>query len=827
MKKNRKHLLAYALLGMLTLSACDYRNTGKSDSPASSESTSETTSEKKENRNLTVSDLLASLKQMATEGIFDVEYYRDGMPYVDTLNTKDGYFWAEYQSYGYGNFPNFPGRKDAFFSFGYEKGELTDVNRLVNADRNTYYETMEKQPSLADINVFAVLNGEELGYLDEKYFTQTGVNEVTVKDNNDFAIYMSILLNYTTTTAIDSKICNTTFTKDSYGYIHFAITTNSDDDVYNRDDYKGVIRDIGTAENSEIANAVKSYTFPTQQISEKAQETLSSTAQEMDYTFYQTEIGSDGVGKTTTIANMKMYYDYEKAFYCTYSSDTVTDAQLYLRYVDTTNYTLTTKALDARTGLATDSFIRTIDDYTYTKLKLYTPGGRLDTSCFYGTGNNEYTYYGGNDAWSLYYMTSEALYLLAYGSTTIKAYTNSDGSLDKMTATCSGFEDSDTGNALVYTLEFRFKDLENGVFPEPEGKKDTEETLAFKKKYIDGKLDGTANVMIEAGNDKTASRVDYIEADDILFIRKYGYDGSYDDGYIHNPEKDTYSGYKYDESQGGLIPFTLKKENDSTFTVESVGYLKAGTIASEFRPFCFASSLIQSTGKENEYKIVLEELVNLKNVLLLDNTMQNIIDMESTSSLLYLEDLIIKTDGEYITSTSYEVAYNLQDEEGNRIPGTTYEQEYTYNVSQNSAVVEAVKSITAKTPLKSWAEESSDIWQTLVSTFGADEAANIPYLFHEQIAGEWKIIQSGNMTRLYVTQGEEFFDDEFNDDYGALLVENGWTRLEDYVEHQSSGEIVTHQYYQDAAGTVITFSDSRGFSPFFDIYAPGTWVKQS
>lgn len=827
MKKNTQKLFVCALLGLFTLTACDSRgesssspDESSSESEYSSQSQSDSSSEEEAiDQELTVAELLTTLKQLATEGVYDVEYKRDDIVYVDTLNTKEGYYWTDYPGYGYGHLPNFPGGKDAFFYWQYEDGELVNVNREVMRDSGTGA-TLPTQPTMADVNVFAAIQSE---YLKEEYFTQTSSTKITVSNQNYFAIYMSILLNYTTTTSIDSKICNTTFTKDQHGYIHFAITTNTMFDIYVRDEYKGVIKNIGTAKNDEIANAVKSYTFPTEQLSAAAQKTLSSTAQEMDFTLYQTEIDSNGVGNTTTIANMKSRYDFDKAFYCTYTTEEITNGQVYLKFVDKSSYTLTTKALDARTGLATDSFIRSVGDYDYATLKLFTPAGCLDTSCFYGS-NNEYKYYGGNDSYSLYFMTSECLYLLPYGETTITVKTDNNGNLEKMTAVCSGFTASDTGNSLVYTVEFTFKDLADDAFPEPEGKKDTAETLAFKQKYIDGKLDGTGNVKIESGSDKTADRADYIEADNILFVHKYGYDGNYDDGYTLNPAKDTYSGYKYVEDEGGLIPFELAKNDDGTFSVTSVGYFKEGTLASNFKPFSFASSLIQSTDEANEYKIVLNELVNLGNILLFDNNMQYVTNMESTTSLIYLEDLYIETDAEHINSVSYEIAYNLKDEDGNRYPGTTYETKYTYDVSQDANVVAAVSSIEAKQPLKTWQEESSEVWQGLVSLLGAEEATNIPYLFDEQISGEWHWTSLGSLNRMSVTNEEEFFDDDFYANYGALLAKNGWTRLDDYVERQSSGEIVTHQYYQDEAGTVITFSDSRGWAPFFDVYAPGTWT---
>lgn len=824
MKRKSQKILVCSLLSLFSLAACTTSLPSSSSSESSSQQDSSQSSSQEEviEQTLTVTELLTTLKKLATEGVYDVEYTRNKTTYVDTLNTAGGYYWTEYPGYGYGYLPNFPGRKDAFFSWQYADGEITSVNREVKTDSSTYA-ALSEQPTMDDLNVFAALNSDSLGYLDEEYFTQTSSTKVTVADNNYFAIYMSILLNYSTSSSLDSLICNTTFTKDQQGYIHFAITTGSNHDIYNRQEYTGVIKNIGTAKNDDIAAAVKAYAFPTGQISTAAQKTLSLTAQEMDYTLYQTEIdAATGEGTTTTIANMRARYDFNKAFYCTYSTSTIQDAQVYLKFVDTKSYTLTTKALDAKTGLATDSFVRSIGDYTYTTLKLFTPAGCLDTSCFYGSGN-EYKYYGGNDAISLYFLTSECLSYLIYGTTTITAKTDSDGNIEKMTAVSSGFQDSETGNALVYTVDFTFKELESNAFPEPEGKKDTAETLAFKEKYIDGKLDGTGNVKIEAGSDKTADKAEYIEADGILYIHRYGYDGSYDEGYTLNPAKDTYTGYKYDEEAKGLTPFTLTKNDDGTFSVASVGYLKNGTIASNFKPFSFASSLIQSTSNENEYKIVLNELVNLGNALLFDNNMQYVVNMESTSSLIYLEDMSIKTDGEYITSASYEIAYNITDDDGKKYPGTVYEQKYTYNVSQDANVVAAVASIKAKDPLKSWQEESSDIWQGLVSLLGAEEAANIPYLFHEQISGEWKFISSGTLNRLYVTQDEEFYDDDFYTEYGSLLVEKGWTKLEDYTEHQTSGEIVTHHYYQDEAGTVITFSDSRGWAPFFDIYPSGTW----
>lgn len=821
MKKFKKSLILSALLASFLMASCDGGNSSSSSESSSSSQISSSEETRKEfnldpsnPQSLTVSELVTTLKTLATNGNFDVIYNKKGYGgYTDTLNVKDGYYYTEYPTYGYGYFPKYAGRDDALFSFTYEDGTLADLNREVYTDTDGV--TQDTQPTLQDLNIFHLFDSEDYDYLKEENFVQESSTSVSISDSL-FAIYMSVLINFSDTSSSSSNVLSkVVFQKGADGKLYFKILAGKNQILLNSKYYKGAIYNIGTAKNEEVHKVMQEYEFPSQSITESAKTILDSTKMEMDYTIYQSIAYHDGKTETTELAKTKNRYDYSKAFYCTYSSSTLTDYEVYYRNVNPRTHTLYTKAIDAKSGDIMDYTVQTVGDYTYDTLTLYTPAGCLETNAFFGS-NNVLNYYGGNTSMTLYFLTSCALIYIPYSPyVSLSAELNDDGSLKDLIGTASGLTSTD-GDVYTFTIIFTFKELANDAFPEPEGKKDTADTLAFKSKFIDGKLDGTANVKIETGSDKQGYREEYIEADGTLFIHTFGYDGDDVKGFTRNESYDTYTGYKYDETNNGLIPFTLTKNDDGTFSVKSTGYLKEGTLKDNFAPFAFASALVENGTKDNQYRINLAPLSNLKNALLFDTNMQTFNDSES----MYNGYLDLTTDGNHITSAEYTGHYIFSTEESPATITTKYT--YTYDVTQDSNVVSAIKDIEAKENPTTWKDES-EVWSSLLSYLGQSDAENLPYIYRSDLAGEWRWIDTFygydlGFARVYIYGGTDVPVKSFYTDFAAKLEESGsgWTRLADKTQ-QAGTAVITIQSYQSASGTRIEFSQDYT-SIFFDIY---------
>lgn len=819
MKKINKSVILCVIISCFSLASCTTNNNSSAEESYSSDSINDLPTptpvnlDTKDFVDLSVNELVSTLKTLAENGIYNITYRKINGTYVDTLNISDGYYYTEYPAYGYGFFPKFPGRKDALFSFiyTYDEATVTDIERTVYT--TTEGVTVSTQPTLQDLNIFNLFDGEDYGYLKEEKFVQDSSTSVSITDSF-FALYMGVLLNYSETNSTTSSLVKTTFQKDRDGNIHFSLSVGEGYLLPNSRYYKGAISDIGTAKNEVIHNAMTNYAFPTQTITDSAKATLDSMKKEMDYTLYQTINYTDGKSETTFLADVRHRYDSSKAFYCSYSSSTTSDYEVYYRYVNPNTHALYTKAIDAKTGHVANNYVTTVGDFTYDTLVRYTPSGCLETNSFFGS-DNVLNYYGGNLAMTLYFLTSCSLIYFAYSSyCTLTIELNDDGSIKDMIGTASGLSDSD-GNEYTFSAIFTFKELSSDAFPEQTNKTDTAETLAFKEKFIDGKLDGTANVKIDMGSDEKGYKEEYIEADNILLIHSFGYDGNDIDGFTRNPSYDTYTGYKYDEDAKGLIPFELKKNDDGTFSVSSTGFLVEGTIKDNFAPFAFASCLIEDGAESNQYKINLAPLTNLDDALLFDELMEYGNDYEYT----YMDYLNIETDGSYITSINYTVHYVFSTEESPAGYDNGYS--YTYNVNQDENVLSALKGLKAKENPTTWEEESSELWSYLVSYLGEEEALNVPYVYRSEFAGHWRWMDASRyeteFTRIYIDD-PSIENETFYDDLKAELDKNGsvWTRLDDEVD--SAGiTLTTWLVYQSQVGTKLKFS-YESFGVVLDIF---------
>lgn len=800
LKKN-KFILGMALASLM-LASCQANNQNNSSSSISNDDSSQTDitidGDISDAASLTVKGLVTTLKQLANEGIYDVKYKKDGVWYTDTMNAEQGYYWISYDGgYGYAGLPQYPGKNDAFFSFDMNNGSLTNVHREVSTSAEGVTEAV--QPTIKDMNVFAALKNADL--LNEDNFTQISSTKVNIKDST-FAYYISILFNYSINSYLTAYLSDVTFQKNEYGSLYMTINTSIPLPSLNLS--TGIVTNIGNTERKDVADAIKSYAFPTETISDAVKATLNKRAQEMDVEVTKSWTDSDGVSHSETYTTMRNRYDLDNAFYCTYNYKGK-EYKFYYAYVNPTTHELMTKAIDAKTGNVTEKIVRANSSVNYALLRRFTPLGCLDMSAFYGSGTH-FEYYGGNETYTGYFLSS---YLLLSNDTSLSLDLNDDGSIKCITGVYSGFQEVGSDYTYTYTAIYTFKDLDDDAFPEMEGYEDTEDTLAFKNQFITGKLDGTGNVKMETSNLKNGYRWELIEADNIVLRHVLWYTGTETTGYTRNPSSDIYEGYKYDESKGGVIPFTLKENSDGSFTA-TAGYLDTSRSMTDFAPFGFASSLVNK-GASNTYSVPLEGLTNLNDAILYDENLVTAVSSEYS----YVSQVNVVTDGTDITSVSYSQYLNGDtDGEKDLVGTTTYN--FTYGVNQKDAVIAALENLEPKEIPTSWKEElSSDDWNNMVAFFGEDAAKSIPYFFNTNLGGKWKFMIYGAMAGLYVSSEKDVseYTQEFFDEWSKLVTAADWEKLDDTTTTGKDGTTTTTHYYKSPEGWIFQYTDYASMAP--------------
>lgn len=363
-----------------------------------------------------------------------------------------------------------------------------------------------------------------------------------------------------------------------------------------------------------------------------------------------------------------------------------------------------------------------------------------ELKAFRKIGENQYRYYGYN---SSSFFRSLSNFNGRNGIQWIDIYLV-DNKIDHVTFTYrTGQDKYENGETFTYktTITCQVVKDRNIVNPTPYQSK-TENAILAKAFQ---KFDGSNKFQVKAVNDKNSYSKFITTYDLEHFVKENDY-------YTGGGEKTFISGYKkLDDSS--YQRFLVGTDD----VLKTNGSVKQGNISSLIG-FGLSPDIFTKTG-ENEYMFDSYVLKEAKDRMILGSDERYF--LPSTFKLT------IDPEKEEVVSAYYEYSDGIS-QSGSETLSFLYGDE----VKLDSSLEEKIGNLPTWVEPKSWKEEDSKIYTYLQKYFG-EEVDNVPYVYDEDIYGQWTISDSTMELEIY-SNTQEADASSFYEKYTEKLLANGF-----------------------------------------------------
>ena len=360
--------------------------------------------------------------------------------------------------------------------------------------------------------------------------------------------------------------------------------------------------------------------------------------------------------------------------------------------------------------------------------------------------------------------------------------------------------DDEYGNTIHYEAELKFGAIGEGDIINITAPSETAGD-EFKAQFITGKLDGTGDVEITVTSEYADDSVKIVFYDDVVLMYLPVIEEV--DGVETITSYTPSNGYVYRE--GKVIPFVLAEGADGFMVTSPSAAIEATSLTEVIRPFDLSPRVIEETGT-NTYDII-DGVYNYGEAF------------PFTTYTPYATDIVINTDETHITSIVSD--YTMWMAVGQET--ITYKYD---NVAIDEALLTLIKGVSEWTTPTSWFTEDIDVYNTLVSILGEKGVAKIPYIFKEALTGNWGTSVAAGSLQLY---NDGYYYDEvwmetpdlsqaFLAEFMEALVENGFTRQEDYTDEDWYGDTIVYAVFTDETGIRVEVDLTN------DLYNGGIYI---
>ena len=748
--------------------------------PTSSSSTTPIEEDK-----LTAAEVEDAILGMSQDLNFSLEYLYEDVTYTDVINLDEGYYYFGFNESGYIKLPLIQGEETEYtFMFDLADGEV-NVGGVVTSED---YETGETYyVDLAETCMMPYIG--ELVEMTPGIFTQQDA-ETVVSSDQYLAIYLLSLLQFDASDYY-GYFGDTIFTLTEGGDIHFQVTFDGEEE--HDPELAGTFKNIGTSSIEELKTFVSTYTAPyTSFIS--ADKLTPLAADEMKVTS-KIELVDETAGTKETVSEGYLAYNEENITqYLLFDGEEST-----LTYCKDSDGLVAEATIDALTGDI--KYEPVVFDYMYNYLfadyvEMLKVSSFLTADTLATKDGTTFDYIGTLDLIDILatYSGVELTGATVEGEAIIE-----NGQVTGLKLVSNSGDDG-YGNTIHYEAELKFgaigeDDIINITAPS--------ETAGdeFKAQFITGKLDGTNDVEITVTSEYADDSVKIVFYDDVVLMYLPVIEEV--DGIETITSYTPSNGYVYRE--GKVIPFVLAEGADGFMVTSPSAAIEATYLSEVIRPFDLSPRVIEETGT-NTYGII-DGVYNYGEAF------------PFTTYTPYATDIVINTDETHITSIVSD--YTMWMAVGQET--ITYKYD---NVTIDEALLTLIKGVPEWTTPTSWFTEDINVYNTLVSILGEEGVAKIPYIFKEALTGNWGTSVAAGSLQLY---NDGYYYDEvwmetpdlsqaFLAEFMEALVENGFTRQEDYTDEDWYGDTIVYAVFTDETGIRVEVDLTN------DLYNGGIYI---
>ncbi len=317
-----------------------------------------------------------------------------------------------------------------------------------------------------------------------------------------------------------------------------------------------------------------------------------------------------------------------------------------------------------------------------------------------------------------------------------------DNLIDEVVFTYFTFSDQyEDGTAFNYNVTITSKVVADRKIKNPEPYQDKKDVEALKTAFT--MFDGNHKFQVTAQDDRTANNKFITTYDlDALTKEKTYYTGAGDQSFTYGWTKTKDNRYQR---------FLLNNE-----TIKSNGKEKEGDVSSLIG-FSLSPNLFIKTG-ENEYMFDSYVLKSVKDGMILGTEKDNF--LPSTFKLT------IDPEKKVIVSASYSYSDGLFNS-----GSETLTFKYGDDVSLKDGLKEKLATLPEWVEPTTWNDENETIY-TYLKKYFSDEADNVPYIYDEEIYGQWYV--SDSILELEIYSKTATGNSSFLDKYRKRLLEEGF-----------------------------------------------------
>lgn len=317
-----------------------------------------------------------------------------------------------------------------------------------------------------------------------------------------------------------------------------------------------------------------------------------------------------------------------------------------------------------------------------------------------------------------------------------------DDLIDEVVFTYQTFTDQyEDGTTFYYNVTITSKIVGDREIKTPKPYQDKEEVEILTEAFA--QFDGTHKFQVTAQDDRTSNNKFIVTYDlETLTKERTYYTGAGDQSFTYGWAN---------TSDGHYRRFLLN--NDS---IKSNGEEKEGGVSSLIG-FSLSPNLFTKTG-ENEYMFDSYVLKSVKDGMILGS--------EEEDFLPSTFKLTVDPEKKTIVSASYNYSDGLFSS-GSETLTFKYDEE----VSLKEGLKEKLADLPEWVEPKSWKDENETVYKYLQKYF-SDEADNVPYLYDEEIYGQWLVSDSTLELEIYSKTATG--NSSFLEDYRNKLLEEGF-----------------------------------------------------